>query len=146
MNGQCTYCSSFFFFLLLVCFCFVFLFLFFFFFFFLLLFFRHVALSSSFLFFFFFVWVCSVFFFFFFFLLIFWGPCVFSNCHRGNPVRNHIMTICLVFGTKLIYVILSCADSCRIHTYIYWIYTDAMITDARNDEDRRNDKDAGRLL
>ena len=37
-------------------------------------------------------------------------------------------------------VVLSSTDSCRyIHIYIYWIHTDTMIN-------RRNDKDAGRLL
>ena len=52
-----------------------------------------------------------LFFVYFFFLLIFWGLCVFSDRLRGNPVRNHIMTKCLVFGTKSYYVIFSCAVS-----------------------------------
>ena len=96
-----------------------------FFFFLLLLFFQHVALSSSFLFFFFlYASVCSGFFFFFSFLLIFWRTSVFSDHLRGNLVRNHIMTICLFFGTKLIYVVLSSADSCRnIHIYTGYVPT-----------------------
>ena len=53
----------------------------------------------SFYFFFLYASVCSCF---FSFLLIFWGPCVFSDRLRGNPVRNHIMTICSVFRHQII--------------------------------------------
>ena len=125
------------FFLLLVCFCFLFsCFCFFF---------SSSTLHCLPLFFSFFTRRAVSGYFFFSFLLIFWGPWVFSDRLRGNPVRNHIMTICLVFGTKLIYVAFSYTYSCRdIHIHIRDTYR-------RNDKDarqnnRRNDKDEGRLL
>ena len=70
-------------------------------------------------------------FFLFFFIIIFWGPSVFSDRLRGNPVRNHIMTICLFFWDQIAQCyIVTYADS-HLHTYTYIcriIHNDTIIT------------------